>query len=71
MNFFAEIWRGELQNMSKHFYDINSLAPIDLFTVYFFNQIQSVVSIPASALLSPIRLFLSHIPAKRAALLAV
>ncbi|MGL3033397.1 hypothetical protein, partial [Klebsiella quasipneumoniae] len=28
MNFFAEIWRGELQNMSKHFYDINSLAPI-------------------------------------------
>ncbi|HBV2212157.1 TPA: hypothetical protein MEL20_002199, partial [Klebsiella quasipneumoniae subsp. similipneumoniae] len=30
-------WRGELQNMSKHFYDINSLAPIDLFTVYFFN----------------------------------
>ncbi|HBW0875418.1 TPA: hypothetical protein MED83_005134 [Klebsiella quasipneumoniae] len=37
MNFFSEIWRGELQNMSKHFYDINSLAPIDLFTVYFFN----------------------------------
>ncbi|HBU2814890.1 TPA: hypothetical protein MCU88_004840, partial [Klebsiella pneumoniae] len=25
MIFFAEIWRGELQNMSKHFYDINSL----------------------------------------------
>ncbi|OSA12811.1 hypothetical protein BS603_20075, partial [Klebsiella pneumoniae] len=28
MIFFAEIWRSELQNMSKHFYDINSLAPI-------------------------------------------
>ncbi|HBW7373068.1 TPA: hypothetical protein MFE27_001475 [Klebsiella pneumoniae] len=33
-DFFAEIWRGELQNMSKHFYDINSLAPIDLFVIF-------------------------------------
>ncbi|EIW0700783.1 TPA: hypothetical protein MCN52_005438, partial [Klebsiella pneumoniae] len=24
----------ELQNMSKHFYDINSLAPIDLFVIF-------------------------------------
>ncbi|NMR96624.1 hypothetical protein BS589_01905, partial [Klebsiella pneumoniae] len=23
-----------LQNMSKHFYDINSLAPIDLFVIF-------------------------------------
>ncbi|HBT0241409.1 TPA: hypothetical protein MA043_001402 [Klebsiella pneumoniae] len=28
------MWRGELQNMSKHFYDINSLAPIDLFVIF-------------------------------------
>ncbi len=34
MIFSAEIWRSELQNMSKHFYDINSLAPIDLFVIY-------------------------------------
>ncbi|HBT3331457.1 TPA: hypothetical protein MBF64_003114, partial [Klebsiella pneumoniae] len=27
-------WRSELQNMSKHFYDINSLAPIDLFVIF-------------------------------------
>ncbi|HBW8144056.1 TPA: hypothetical protein MFH68_002451, partial [Klebsiella pneumoniae] len=25
---------SELQNMSKHFYDINSLAPIDLFVIF-------------------------------------
>ncbi|VEB84281.1 Uncharacterised protein [Klebsiella quasipneumoniae] len=32
--------------MSKHFYDINSLAPIDLFTVYFFelNSISCISS---------------------------
>ncbi|KRR41244.1 hypothetical protein AFK73_01910 [Klebsiella pneumoniae] len=23
-----------MQNMSKHFYDINSLAPIDLFVIF-------------------------------------
>ncbi|HBT0022953.1 TPA: hypothetical protein MFD76_001050 [Klebsiella pneumoniae] len=28
------MWRSELQNMSKHFYDINSLAPIDLFVIF-------------------------------------
>ncbi|HBW2001388.1 TPA: hypothetical protein MEK71_001915 [Klebsiella pneumoniae] len=34
MIFFAEIWRSELQNMSNHFYVINSLAPIDLFVIF-------------------------------------
>ncbi|HBT3417974.1 TPA: hypothetical protein MBF93_002143 [Klebsiella pneumoniae] len=28
------MWHSELQNMSKHFYDINSLAPIDLFVIF-------------------------------------
>ncbi|HBW3988543.1 TPA: hypothetical protein ME341_000249 [Klebsiella pneumoniae] len=28
------MWRSELQNMSKHFYNINSLAPIDLFVIF-------------------------------------
>ncbi|HBW7329433.1 TPA: hypothetical protein MFC96_002524 [Klebsiella pneumoniae] len=28
------MWRSELQNMSNHFYDINSLAPIDLFVIF-------------------------------------
>ena len=31
---FLEVWRSELQNMSKLFYDINSLAPLDLFVIF-------------------------------------
>ncbi len=71
MIFSAEIWRSELQNMSKHFYDINSLAPIDLFVIYLMILNQSVNSFFVFGSFSSKRLFLSHIPAKRAALLAV
>ena len=69
--FFAEIWRGELQNITKHFYDINSLAPIDLLAIDFIVLNQSLKSFSFDRPFSSKRLFLSQIPAKRAALLAV
>ena len=56
--------------MSKHFYDINSLAPIDLFVI--FNYLKSISYFIFRLLVfSSKRLFLSQMPAKRAALLAV
>ncbi|PJR56138.1 hypothetical protein CWM57_06420 [Klebsiella sp. G-Nf4] len=71
MIFSAEIWRSELQNITKHFYDINSLAPIDLFAINYIALNQSVKSFFCCKPFSSKRLFLSQIPAKRAALLAV
>ena len=55
-----------------HIYDMDSLAPIVLYLFVFFNFIINKLNQTSSLFnFSFMRLFLSHNPAKRAALLAV